>query len=281
MNPSVEAVKMPSPALDERSKYLRRLVVRAMIAAKRGHLGPSLSIIDVIRVLYDDILEIDPKDPLNPRRDRFILSKGHGCLALYALLSDKGFFDPALLETFCRFDSPLGGHPEIGTVPGIEASTGSLGHGLSIGLGIALALRMKKIPSRVFVAMGDGETNEGSVWEAALSAGKHRLSNLVALVDYNKYQSYSSTREVQDMEPFAAKWRSFNFATEEVDGHDIKALREVFTRLPFDPHRPSAIICHTVKGKGIPMAENNPEWHHKNKLKDDEIAAISAALGGL
>lgn len=272
---------VPPTALDERSKYLRRLVVRAMNATGRGHLGSSLSVIDIIRVLYDDILRIDPKAPTDPGRDRFILSKGHGCLAQYAVLADRGFFPVDLLDTFCAFDSPLGGHPTADSVPGIEASTGALGHGLSFGLGMALAARMQRRPSRVFVVLGDGEINEGSVWEAALSAGKHRLANLVAIVDYNKLQSFGPTAEVQDLEPLADKWRSFNFAVAEVDGHDVPALRRVFSGLPLAADRPSCVICHTVKGKGVPMAEHNPEWHHKNKLKPEEIEAIRDALGGL
>jgi transketolase len=207
-----------------------------------------------------------------------ILSKGHGCLALYSVLADKGFIPVDALDTFCRRDSILGGHPEASKVPGVEASTGSLGHGLSYGIGMALAARIEGRDSRVFVVMGDGEINEGSVWEAAMCAGKHRLGSLTAIVDYNKIQSAGPTREIQDLEPLADKWRAFGFATEEVDGHDVDALRGIFRRLPFDPNRPSAIICHTVKGKGIPFAEHDPEWHHKAKLPSDMIVKMYEAL---
>ena len=214
----------PSP-LDERSKYLRRLIVRALEGAGRGHVGSSMSLVEIIRVLYDDILRFRAGDPKWPERDRMILSKGHGCLALYVVLADKGFFPTKILDTFCKRDSILGGHPEASKVPGIEASTGSLGHGLSYGIGMALAARMQNRDSRIFVVMGDGEINEGSVWEAAMCAGKHRLANLTAIIDYNKIQSAGATREIQDMEPLLDKWRAFGFAAVDVDGHDVAALR--------------------------------------------------------
>jgi transketolase len=264
--------------LDERSLSLRRLIVDALVGGERGHIGSSLSPIEILRVLYDDILRHRPKEPNWPGRDRCILSKGHGCLALYALLADKGYFPVDLLATFCRKGSILGGHPERGKVPGVEASTGALGHGLSIGVGMALAARMQKRDSRVFVIMGDGEINEGSVWEAAMSAGKHRLSNLVAIVDYNKIQSAGATAHIQELEPLLDKWRAFGFATAEVDGHDVPKLRDLLARMPLDAERPSAIICHTVKGKGIPFAEHDPEWHHKSKVGRDLGDQLYAAL---
>ena len=206
------------------------------------------------------------------------MSKGHGCLALYAILADKGFFPAQELDRFCKFDGILGGHPDRAKVPGVEASTGALGHGLSIGLGQALALRLQKCDSRVFVLMGDGEINEGSVWEAAMCAGKHGLSNLVAMVDYNKLQSYGRTSVVQGLEPLADKWRAFGFAVHEVDGHDVDQLRRVLASVPFETDKPSTIICHTVKGRGIAEAEGNPAWHHKSKISDDEVAAMYAEL---
>jgi transketolase len=278
-SPSAE-IRPESPLLDARSLTLRRLVVDALEGGGRGHIGSTMSLIEILRVLYDDVLRFRPEEPRWQDRDRFILSKGHGCLAQYALLADKGFFPKAALKRFCRNDSFLGGHPEAGKVPGVEASTGALGHGLPIGVGMALAARIRGEKHRVFVVMGDGETNEGSVWEAALCAGKHALSNLVAMVDYNKFQSYGPTREVQDMEPFAEKWRAFNFAVAEVDGHDVAALRTLLSGVPLDPGRPTAIICHTVKGKGIPFAEGKADWHHKSRLTNDEIAGMYEALGG-
>ena len=269
-----------SPPLDERSLYLRRLVLRGLEGGGRGHIGSSMSPIEVLRVLYDDIMTYRPKEPKWDGRDRFILSKGHGCLAQYALLADKGFIAMEDLDKFCKREGILGGHPEAGKIPGVEASTGALGHGLPIAVGMALAAKIKKQSHKVWVVMGDGETNEGSVWEAALAAGKHRLSNLVAIVDYNKLQSFGPTAEVQDMEPFADKWRAFNFAVAEVDGHDVGALRKLFQSFPLDAGKPTAVIAHTVKGKGIPFAEFKADWHHKSKLADTELAALYDALGG-
>jgi len=267
-----------SPRLDDRSKHLRRVIVRVLQKARRGHVGAAYSLVEILRVLYDDVLRYNPQNPKWKDRDRCILSKGHGCLALYAILADKGFFPELELDKFCAADGILGGHPDAGKVPGVEASTGALGHGLPIGLGMALHLRLAGSDSRVFVILGDGECNEGSVWEAAMCAGKHRLTNLTAIVDYNKHQSYASTKEVQDLEPFADKWRSFGFAVREVDGHDVPALRETFKSLPFAGDKPSAVICHTVKGKGVSFAENNMKWHHKNKVTDQEVDALLAAI---
>ena len=268
-----------SPPLDGRSRQLRRSVVRMLRAARRGHVGSAFSCIDLLRVLYDDILHFNPLDPKWPGRDRCILSKGHGCLALYAVLADKGFFAEREFDRFCAADSILGGHPDANKVPGVEASTGALGHGLPIGLGMALHLRMAKSSARVFVLLGDGECNEGSVWEAAMCAGKHRLANLTAIVDYNKHQAYGRTSEVQDLEPLADKWRAFGFAVREIDGHDIAGIRRAFLSLPFEPTKPSAIIANTVKGRGASFAENNMKWHHKNKVTDQEIDSLLSELG--
>ena len=275
---AVQIIKPATPPLDERSKYLRKLVVRTLEGGERGHVGSSMSLIEIMRVLYDDVLRYRPKEPQWRDRDRMILSKGHGCIALYVMLADKGFFPLDTLDTFCRRDSILGGHPEAGKVPGVEASTGALGHGLSISVGVALAVRMQKRDSRVIVVLGDGEIDEGSVWEAAMCAGKHHLSNLTAVIDYNKVQSAGPTREIQDLEPLADKWRAFNFATVEVDGHDVEALRTVFHSLPLVQDRPTAIICHTVKGKGIRFAENDANWHHKSKINKDVVAKLYGAL---
>lgn len=270
---------LSSPVLDKRSLALRRLVVDSMVSAGRGHLGSAMSLMEIVRVLYDDVLRVRPSDPVWADRDRFILSKGHGCLSLYAILADKGFFPQEILQTFCQHNSLLGGHPEYGMVPGVEASTGALGHGLSIGVGLSLAARIKGQKWRTFVTMGDGEINEGSVWEAAMAAAKHRLSSLVAIVDYNKMQSYGPTSTVLDLEPLADKWRAFGFAVIEVDGHDVPALRQAFSSVPNDDGKPACVICHTVKGKGVPPAEHNANWHHKSKLTEDELAVIDAALG--
>lgn len=265
--------------LDERSIYLRQLIVRALAGGKRGHIGSSLSPLEVFRVLYDDVMKFEAHNPDWEQRDRCILSKGHGCLALYAVLADKEFFPLEELDTFCHHKALLGGHTEA-KVPGVEFSTGALGHGLSVGVGMAIGLRIKKNPARVFVVMGDGEINEGSVWEAAMSASNNRLGNLVALVDYNKIQSYGFTKEVADLEPLADKWESFGFETYEIDGHDVEALKKRLSGFS-DNGKPKAVICHTVKGRGISYAENDPSWHHKSKVSEQDAANMLEALGKL
>ncbi|WP_349678495.1 transketolase [Magnetofaba australis] len=266
--------------MDARSRALRKLVLRALDKGGRGHPGSAMSLMEIVRVLYDDVLAFRAHEPNWDARDRCILSKGHGCLALYAILADKGFFPAEELDGFCKIDSRLGGHPEHGPCPGVEASTGALGHGLSIGAGMALAAKMAGKSHRVFVMLGDGEINEGSVWEAALFAAKHKLDNLTAIVDYNKLQSYAPVAQVQELEPLADKWTAFGFAARQCDGHDVAALRENLTALPFTAGQPSVLIAHTVKGKGIPEAEDNPKWHHKSYLKEEEMRVLYAALDG-
>jgi len=263
--------------LDARSLALRVTIVRMLEAAGRAHVGSAFSLVEILRVLYDHVLRYDATQPKWKGRDRFVLSKGHGCLALYVLLAEKGFFPEDELWRYCKSDGILGGHPEI-KVPGVEVSTGSLGHGLSIGIGFAMNARLDESSSRTFVVIGDGESNEGSIWEAALFACKHQLSNLTLFVDYNKQQSYGSTREILDLEPIADKWRSFGFSVMEVDGHDVEELKHATSTLPFAADKPSAIICHTVKGKGVDFVENNLEWHHKNKVTPDEIRDLMSAL---
>ena len=266
-----------NPPLDDRSRDLRRMVIEALEGGGRGHLGSSMSLIEILRVLYDNVLNYRANDPGWEGRDRFILSKGHGCLALYAILVDKGFFPRSELRNFCRAGTYLGGHPERGKVPGVEASTGSLGHGLSIGVGIALAQRIKKSLARVYVVLGDGEINEGSVWEAAMCAGKHGLEHLTAIVDYNKVQSYGPTDVVQPLEPLLDKWNSFGFETLIVDGHNVDSLRDAL-KSPLGKNKPTAIIAHTVKGKGIHFAEGKATWHHKSNISREDIATMYAAL---
>jgi len=264
--------------MDEQSKKLRRLVVSAFEADKRGHIGPTLSLIEILRVLYDSFLRFRADDPGWKDRDRLILSKGHGCLALYAILANKGFFLEEELKTFCKHDSRLGGHPERGKLPGIEASTGALGHGLPIGVGMALAAKIRRENHRVVVVTGDGELNEGSVWEAALSASKNKLSNLLVFVDHNKFQSYGPTNQVIDMGDLAEKWTSFGFVSEDVDGHNVGELEDLVKRLPLSQEKPTAIICHTVKGKGFPFAEQNAGWHHKSGLDQVTIDEMYKCL---
>lgn len=269
---------MNTPVLDDQSLALRRRIVDVLRVSRRGHVGAAFSLVEILRVLFDDVLRYDPSNPDWTARDRFILSKGHGCLALYVLLAEKGFFPEEELEKFCAFDGILGGHPDARKIPGVETSTGSLGHGPAFGVGMALRARQTGSNHRVFVVVGDGECDEGSVWEAALMAGKHGLEHFTVLVDYNKMQSYGRVAEVQDLEPFADKWRAFGFGACEVDGHDVDALREVLSGLPLKAGKPNAIICHTVKGKGVEFAEQNPGWHHKNRMPDEELERLYAAL---
>ena len=268
---------LSSASLDERSVALRGLAVDALEGGSRGHIGSTMSLIEILRVLYDDVMTFDPQQPKMAQRDRLILSKGHGCIALYVLLADKGFFPREELFTFCRYTSILGGHPEYGHVPGVEASTGSLGHGLAIGVGMAYAARLSNSPHHVFVVLGDGEIDEGSVWESALAAGHHRLENLTIIVDYNKLQSFGPVADIWDLEPMAAKWSAFGFDCVEVDGHDISQL-EVALRLPTRSGRPRAVIAHTIKGRGVSFAEGNPAWHHKANLTPADVAEIRAAV---
>ncbi len=250
--------------LDDRSKHLRRQIIRALEGGGRGHIGPSFSLVEILRVLYDDV--ITPADLV-------ILSKGHGCLAQYVMLVEKGWIDAHELDRFCRADGLLGGHPDP-HIPGVVCATGSLGHGLSLGVGLALGKRSR----RVFVVVGDGECQEGAVWEAALAAGKHRLSNLTVIVDYNKRQSYGTLDAVQPMEPFAAKWWAFGCAVVSLDGHNVVALRDVLTSVPRVKDLPTVVLCHTVKGKGVPEIEGQPFWHHKDNFTSDDARRLEAAL---
>lgn len=267
----------PTTNLDERSLYLRRQVMKGLASTGKGHVGSALSLIEIIRVLYDDILRFNPRQPDWPERDRCILSPGHGCLALYAMLADKNFFSVDELSSFVQMESRLGGCSES-TVPGVEATTGSLGHGFSVGVGMALAARIQKRDSRVFVIVGDGELGEGSNWEAAMCASKHKLANLTLIVDDNKVQCSGPTHRVSNFGSIANKFESFGFSTQEVDGHDVNALKREFQSVPFDVARPSAIICHTVMSKGLSFAENNAEWHWKSNLDQEMLQKMYAAL---
>ena len=264
--------------LDKRSIYLRSLIVDCLFGGGRGHMGSAMSLVEILRVLYDDFLKFNPRKPNYLKRDRLILSKGHGCLALYAILADKGFFKKKILKTASKFGSILGGHPEYGKVPGVEASTGALGHGPAIGLGMAIASNLTKNKFKTFVVVGDGEINEGSFWETSMMASKHKLNNFHVIIDYNKIQSYGKTSEVMDLEPLKGKLQSFGYKTEEVNGHDINQLYKYFNKIKKNKTKPTALICHTVKGKGFYFAENNPFWHHKNFFTKEEVLMINKCL---
>ena len=251
--------------LDKRSYYLRSLILNCFQSEKRGHIGPALSIIEILRVIYDDYIK------KNKRKYKFILSKGHGCLALYSLLYDYGYIKKKDLTSYGTLNGILGGHPEHDKIKGVELSTGSLGHGFPIGVGMAIANKILKKKNFFFVLVGDGEMNEGSMWEAMMSASKHKLDNLILLIDYNKLQSYDFIKEVLDLEPLSQKLTSFGFLTEQVNGHDILDLNKKIKKLINIKKKPKAIICHTVKGKGIPVAEYNPTWHHKSPISKDDM----------
>jgi len=238
-------------------RRMRRIILEAASAAGEGHVPSALSILDILWVLYDKILQIDPARPEDEERDRFVLSKGHASLGLYAVLARKGFFPEAELKTFGRFDSRLGGHPDCRKVPGVEASTGSLGHGLPIAVGMALGQRIRKIPARVFCLIGDGEANEGSIWEAVALANHHKLANLCCIVDYNH-----STDRALDLGDIAAKFASFDWTVTEVDGHDHAGLAAALGATSNGP--PRAIIANTIKGYGCPPMEGQPAWHHRS-----------------
>jgi transketolase len=260
--------------LDQRSKDLRLLVLDALEGGSRGHLGPALSLIEIVRVLYDSVLNHDANNPLLAQRDRFILSKGHGCLGLYAVLADHGYISKSELKGYCTFESKLGGHPERSTLPGVEFSTGSLGHGLSVGIGMAMACRLKGEQWRTFVLIGDGELNEGSNWEGAMHASQHQLGALTVIIDFNQMQASGRIDSILTLDPLEAKWEAFGFNVVKVNGHDLAQL-EAELNSPMDPYgKPKAIIAYTVKGKGIPTAENSTIWHHKAKITQEEIAPL-------
>jgi len=241
------------------AKQIRRIILGQSRRANVGHIGSALSVADILAVLYHDVLRI-PK-PRDPERDRFILSKGHSALALYAALSVKGWLDERELNTFCGEGSRLSVHPEYG-VPGVELATGSLGQGLSFGAGAALAARMQNSNRRVFVLLSDAECDEGSVWEAALFAAHHRLSNLVAVVDRNGQQALGRTEEVLALEPLAAKWQSFGWQTHELDGHDLEALRSALLPVARPAGQPQVIIARTTFGKGVGYMQSQIKWHY-------------------
>ncbi len=264
--------------LQKKTGELRKAILRTICKGGGGHIPASLSIVDILAVLYYHILKIDPKKPDVPARDRFILSKGHACVALYAVLADRGFFAKEHLDTFGRRGSILGGHPDMHKVPGIEASTGALGHGFPFGVGVAFAGKMDKKDYRVFVLVGDGECQEGSVWEAALFASQHKLDNLTVIVDYNKLQAMDRLDKIISLEPLADKWKAFGWEVREVDGHDIPKLRDVFSGVPFVSGKPNLIIAHTIKGKGVSFMENVPIWHFRLP-NEEETRIICNELG--
>lgn len=265
-------------ALDKRSRVLRSMVLDALEGGGRGHLGPALSLLEIVRALYDSVLNHDPTNPLLASRDRFVLSKGHGCLGLFTVLADHGYFPISELRGFCGFESNLGGHPERATLPGIEFSTGALGHGLSVGIGMAMASRLRNEKWRTFVLLGDGELNEGSVWEGAMHASQHQLGALTVIVDFNRMQASGDIDSIVSLAPLASKWEAFGFEVTELNGHDVEQLVDVLGNSRKPHGKPRVVIAHTVKGKGFVSAENSTAWHHKAKITKDEISSLRAEV---
>ncbi|HEV2495903.1 MAG TPA: transketolase [Terriglobia bacterium] len=258
----------------ELATRIRRHALMMTHRARSSHVGTSLSMADILAVLYGRILRVDPANPRWPDRDRFILSKGHGAAAVYAALAELGFFSVNELDTFYQNGSALAGHITHNGVAGVEASTGSLGHGLAIGCGMALAGKRDARDYRVFVMLSDGECDEGSIWEAALFAPHHCLDNLVVIVDYNKIQSLDRVESTLALEPFAQKWRAFGWSVSEIDGHNVQEIEATLCAIPFDKTLPNCIIAHTIKGKGVSFMEDKVLWHYRAPSAEDLSRAL-------
>jgi len=258
--------------LTQRAKTIRRHVVDMVTRSKSSHVGTCLSMVDALTVLYFRILRIDPARPEDPDRDRFVLSKAHGSAALYATLAERGFFSTEVLTRYYVDGGTLPGHLDREAAPGVETSGGSLGHGLSIGVGMALAQQMDSRPGRVFVLVGDGECNEGSIWEAAMLAPQLKLTNLTTLVDYNQIQSLGRTNDIINQRNLSERWRSFGWDARDVDGHNLAALEDVLSAPPTD--RPRALILHTVKGKGVSFMEDKLLWHYRSPNEAEYAQAM-------
>ena len=266
-------MKMDMPELKKKAVEIRKDILKMLTLAGSGHTGGSLSLVEILLVLYYQKLRHDPKRPAWPGRDRVLLSKGHGCPALYAVLADTGYFPKDILWTLRKMGSPLQGHPQFG-LPGIEASSGSLGQGLSIASGMALAARLDKLDIRVYCVVGDGETNEGQVWEAAMTAAHYKLGSLCAVVDYNELQIDDFCCKVKDMAPYLHKWESFGWNVIDTDGHDLGKLKKAFDDAERVKEKPTVIIARTVKGKGVSFIERKVEWHGIAPKKEEYERAI-------
>lgn len=266
----IDAVK----ELELKARDLRRNVLDVVYESKAGHIGGSLSSLDILTTLYYNVLNINPKELKDPNRDRFILSKGHIAESLYCILADKGFFEKEKLKEYCKFNSTLIGHPSMKN-PGVEINTGSLGHGLAISVGIALAGKRDNKSYKVFTLMGDGEQEEGSVWEAAMAGANYKLDNLVGIVDRNMLQISGNTEDVMALKDLGGKWAKFGWNVIEVDGNNIEELLKVFSNVPMFKDKPTMVIANTVKGKGISFMENQAKWHHGVLTKEEYLKAVN------
>lgn len=259
--------------LKKKSIETRKDILNMLYLAGSGHPGGSLSLVEILLTLYNYNLKYDPTNPSWEKRDKVLLSKGHGCPALYAVLSEKGYFPKEELKTLRKFGTRLQGHPQIG-LPGVEISSGSLGQGLSIACGMALANRMNKLDSRIYCIIGDGETNEGQIWEAAMTASHYKLNNLCAIIDYNKLQIDGFCCDVKDMRDYDNRWKGFGWEPIETDGHDFTGLMDAFDKALTVKDKPQVIIAHTVKGKGVSFMANNYKWHGVAPKKEEYEKAV-------
>ncbi len=257
------------------AKQIRREIVEMITHAKSGHPGGSLSAVEILVTLFFDVMRHDPSNPKWPDRDRFILSKGHAAPVLYSVLAECGYTPKDQLNSLRKLGSIYQGHPDVRFIPALEASTGSLGEGLSIGIGMALAAKLDRRPSRSYIVLGDGEIQEGQIWEAAMFAGDKKVDNLVAIVDYNHIQLDGFVDDILPLEPVAEKWRAFNWHAIDVDGHDIPALQQAFAEAERTPGRPTAIVAHTIKGKGVSFMENNPKFHGVAPTQEEMEKALA------
>jgi transketolase len=267
--------------LEETSMEIRQMIVKMVLSGGGGHIGGALSAADIATCLFFHTMRISPKKPNDPSRDRFILSGGHKSMLLYACLAKRGYFDEELLETYLKKDTAFGGHPDMRKIPGVDASTGSLGHGLPIGVGMAIAGKHSNADYRVFVIMGDGELGEGAVWEAAMAAHNFKLDNIVAVIDRNMLQIGGPTEKLMSLEPLEDKWRSFGWHTKVINGHKMEEIAGAFDSLPAKDGTPTVIIANTVKGKGVSFLENQTGSHYRSLTKaEGEIALYELANCG-
>lgn len=253
---------------------VRKDILRMHARANSSHIGSAFSCVELLVSLFFSVMNTNPLEPEHKDRDKFILSKGHAVSALYAILAKRGFFDKSILDEYCVNGGRLFGHSARGCVPGVEVTTGSLAHGLSMGIGMSLAARHDHVDNRTFVLLSDGECNEGAVWEAAMFASHHRLDNLVAIIDYNKLQAFGRTSEVVELEPLADKWTAFGWLVKEVDGHNCEQIVEILKEVSLEKAMPSVIIANTVKGKGISFIEDKILWHYKSPNKKELESAL-------
>lgn len=272
----VQSTGLSIEAMSAKAKAIRRHVVEMICAAKSGHPGGSLSAADLLTVLYfGGVMHHDPNNAADPHRDRFVLSKGHAVPVLYAALAEAGYISVDQLNSLRKLGSPLQGHPSKADMPIMEASTGSLGQGLSVGIGMALAGKMNKADYRVYVMLGDGESEEGQIWEAAMSASAHKLDNMIAILDHNKFQLDGSLEEILNWAPVAEKWQAFGWHVIECDGHDLQAIRDAFYEAQTVIGKPVCIVAHTIKGQGVSFMAGNNEWHGKAPSIEERDKALA------